>query len=402
LCAAWWWSHRENPDAVDTDDVYIWSHFITGGTHSAHAMAHKQQSHATNRRQLLKTALGTGVVAASGLGPLMAQASVARTRIDVHAHLLPSFYRQALSAYNVETVGGQAIPAWSPTAAVGFMNKFGIQAQVLSLPEPGLAFLSDHAARVQMAKQVNNYLHDELIDVPFYSPLYRRFGGFASLPLGDPNDDKEVTAACLEAVRALTTLGLDGVTLYTSYNGIYLGDAKLAPLMRTLSLLGAYVFVQPVAPPTASALDIPASILEFPFETSRAAVNMLYKGYHLLYPNIRWQLADGGGAIPFLSYRSGLLALNLNPDRSSFGKLYYDTASATAPATMASIREITELGHVLLGTNYPFSEALYAGKSTGDPNVELNQAFSASERQMVDRSNALAQLPRLAKRLGLR
>jgi len=365
-------------------------------------MTNDKQLAATQRRQLLKTALGAGVAAVGGLSPLLAQASVARTRIDVHAHLLPSFYRQALAAHNINEVGGQAIPAWSTTAALSFMDKFGIQAQVLSLPEPGLAFLPDREVRVQMAKQINNYIHDALIDVPFYSPLHRRFGGFATLPLGDPNDSKEVTAACLEAVRALTTLGLDGVTLYTSYNGVYLGDAKLAPLMRTLSLLGAYVFVQPVAPPEASSLDIPASILEFPFETSRAAVNMLYKGYHLLYPRIRWQMADGGGAIPFLSYRSGLLALNLNPDRSSFATLYYDTASATAPANMASMREITEVGHVLLGTNYPFSEALYASKSAGDPNAELSQSFSASERQMVDRSNALAQLPRLAKRLGLR
>lgn len=374
----------------------------SGGDFSPTHMKNDIQPSGVCRRQLLKSAIGAGVAVASGMAPLMAKASAAPTRIDMHAHLLPNFYRQALAAYNVGSVEGQPVPAWSPSTAVSFMDKFGIATQVLSLPEPGLAFLPDLAARTQMAKQVNNYIRDELIGAPMASPLYKRFAGFASLPLGDPNDAHEVNAACAEAVRALLTLGLPGITLYTSYNGVYLGDAKLAPLMRTLNLLGAYVFVQAVAPPVASSLDIPASILEFPFETSRAAVNMLYKGYHLAYPNIHWQMADGGGAIPFLSYRSGLLALNLNPDRSSFAKLYYDTASATAPATMASIREITTVSHVLFGSNYPFSESLYANKTAGDPNAELNQSFNAAERQLVDRQNALEQLPNLAKWLGAR
>jgi 6-methylsalicylate decarboxylase len=354
------------------------------------------------RRQILRSAIGAGVAAASGWAPLMAKANVARTRIDMHAHLLPTFYRQAVMAHNVNTMGDQPLPTWSPLAALSFMDKFGIATQVVSLPEPGLAFLPHLAARIQMARQVNNYINDELIDAPMTSPLYKRFSGFASLPLGNPNDADEVSAACAEAVRALLTLGMPGVTLYTSYNGIYLGDAKLAPLMRTLNLLGAYVFVQAVAPPVASSLDIPASILEYPFETSRAAVNMLYKGYHLAYPNIRWHMADGGGAIPFLSYRSGLLALNLNPERSSFAKLYYDTASATAPATMASVREITEVNHVMFGSNYPFSEWVYANKPAGDPNAELNQSFNATERQLIDRQNAIEQLPKLARWLNAR
>lgn len=357
---------------------------------------------ALHRRHLMKAALGVGVTAAGGLMPLVARAGVALSRIDVHAHLIPDFYRQAMDDHGVTGDGGIPIPSWSPSAAVNFMDKFGIQTQVVSLSEPGFAFLPDRAARAQMARQINDYMRDGLINVSPGSSLYRRFGGFASLPLGDPDDPTEVAAACAEAERAINTLGLDGIGVYSNYKGIYLGDPRLDPLMRTLNQLGAYVFIHPVAPPVRPDLSMPNFVLDFPFETTRAVTNMLYKGIFLRYPFIRWQLAHAGGTIPFLSYRSALLALNLNPRNSSYSKLFYDTALSSAPPAMAAVREVTDVSHILLGTDYPYAGIVYAIKWPGDPNSELNDTFSPSERLQVDRGNALEQLPRLARRLGAR
>lgn len=364
-------------------------------------MAHDTSSSTAARRSLLKTALGVGAVAASGWTPLVVKAGTPLSRIDVHAHLIPDFYRQAMADHGVEGDGGIPTPSWSPSAAVNFMDKFGIQTQVVSLSEPGFAFLPDRGAREQMARQINEYIRDSLINVSAASPLYRRFGGFASLPLGQPDDSAEVASACAEAVRAIKTLGLDGIGVYSSYQGIYLGDPRLDPLMRTLNELGAYVFIHPVAPPVRPELSMPNFVLDFPFETTRAVTNMLYKGIYLRYPNIRWQLAHAGGTIPFLSYRSALLALNLNPRSSSYSKLFYDTALSAAPPAMAAVRKVTDASHILLGTDYPYAQIVYALKFAGDPNSELNESFNASERLMVDRGNALAQLPRLAKRLGV-
>jgi len=228
-----------------------------------------------DRRQLLKAAAGFGGVAAGGLLPFAARAVVPRTRIDVHAHLIPDFYRKAIDAYGVLDASGAALPDWSPSAAVSFMNKFGIQAQVLSLPEPGLAFIPELTERVRMATELNDYVRDELVYASSVTPYRGRFGGFATLPLGDPRDPTDVAAARAEAIRAISTLQLDGVVLYTSYKGVYLGDSKLAPLMQTLNALKARVMVVPVAPPLAppdpSGLQIPSSVLELPFETTRVA-----------------------------------------------------------------------------------------------------------------------------------
>jgi 6-methylsalicylate decarboxylase len=361
---------------------------------------------AANRRRFLKAAAGVSAVAAGGLLTTATQAAVPLTRIDAHAHVIPDFYRRALNAHQVLAASGQPLPDWSTRAALSFMNKFGFQAQVVSLPEPGLAFLPDLNARRKMAQQLNDYVRDELICAGPSSPHCGRFGGFATLPLGDPNDERDLVAAQAEASRAIKQLGLDGVVLYTSYRGVYLGDARLAPLMTTLNILGARVMVIPVVPPVAapdaSGLPIPTDILELPFETTRAATNLLYKLAYVRYPRIRWQFSEGGGTTPFLSFRSGLLALHLNPDTSAYAKLHFDTATATAPATVASMREVTAVSHILLGTDFPYSAGLYADKPAGDPHPELNRSFSTAERQQVDRTNALAQFGALAKRLSLR
>lgn len=353
-----------------------------------------------DRRRVLRQAFALGAASAGGLLPRVARAGATPTRIDVHAHLIPDFYRSAMTQYGVSGDGGLPTPSWSPSSAVGFMDKFGIAAQVVSLSEPGFGFLPDRGSRELMARRVNDYIREALIGASSATSLYQRFGGFASLPIGDADDELEVAAASLEATRALNYLQLDGVGLYTNYKGVYLGDPRLDRLMSTLNDLGALVFIHPVAPPVRPELSMPTFVLEFPFETTRAVTNMLYKGIFLRYPRIRWLLAHAGGTIPFLSYRSGLLALNLNPRKSSYAKLFFDTALSAAPPSMAAVRKITEVSHILLGTDYPYSQLTYALKLPGDPNSELNDTFNPTERQMVDRGNALAQLPRLARRLA--
>jgi hypothetical protein len=58
------------------------------------------------------------------------------------------------------------------------------------------------------------------------------------------------------------------------------------------------------------------------------------------------------------------------------------------------------VSHIMLGTDFPYSGITYAVKLQGDPNTELNQSVTPNERLMIDRGNALTQLPGLARRLG--
>lgn len=263
-----------------------------------------------------------------------------------------------------------------------------------------MTYLPSASERLSMARQINDYTRDTLVATS-NTRLSNRFGGFAVMPLGDITNPVDIFNACGEAVRALSQLQLDGIGLFSSYNGVYLGDPRFEPLMATLNELGAMVFIHPVTPKSPPDLGLPTFLYEFPFDTTRAAVNLLYKGVFARYPRIRWLLAHAGGAIPYLSYRTGLLKLDFDPTDSLYKGLYYDTALPSAPPAMAAVRQITEVSHVMYATDWPFSSSIYLLKPPGDPAPELNLSFNSSERQQVDRSNALAQFPTLARRLGV-
>ena len=240
------------------------------------------------------------------------------------------------------------------------------------------------------------------------SYLKNRFGGFAVLPIGDTSSTLDIDNACREAERAINVLGMEGVGLYSNYNGTYLGDPSLDPLMETLNDLGAMVFVHPVTPQAMPDLDLPTFLFEFPFDTTRAVVNLTYKNVLLKYPNIRWLLAHAGGTIPFLAYRTSLLRLyppiaqNLGLDAfddggAAYAKLFYDTALSPAPTAMKSVREVTEVSHIMFASDWPFSKQVFT--LPGDPAPQLEDSFNDDELRKVLRDNALDQFPQLKQRL---
>jgi predicted TIM-barrel fold metal-dependent hydrolase len=381
-----------------------------------------------SRRELLKSALqlgaiGVGGIALQGCGsskaaepdPASSNGGNAATpsgnyRIDVHCHLIPDFYRLSLAAHGILTAGGIPIPPWSPLLATGFMDEYGIQAQVLSISEPGVYYLPTAAERQAMAVRINNYLAGLMNSS---DPLLKgRFGGFAVLPLGDLNDPADVANACAEARRAITGLKMDGIGVFSNYNGVYMGDPRFAPLLATLNELEAFVFLHPVTPSAVPAIPLLSNftfLYEFPFDTTRAAVNLLYNGAFELYPKIRWLLAHAGGALPFLANRVSVLTVypvlaqnldipSLYNQNLDFSKLYYDTALSPAPSAMESVKAVTEVSHVMFATDWPFSNLTFV--VPGNPAPQLGESFDSAELLQVNRTNALAQLPNLAVRIG--
>ncbi|WP_280259236.1 amidohydrolase family protein [Nocardia abscessus] len=253
-----------------------------------------------NRRRAL------GGVVAGTLG-LAATAAVARAtpvrtrqpapsgayRIDLHAHFLPPDYRAALLDHGHATIGGYPTPEWSPEKALAFMDYYGIQAQALSVSDPGVSFLRGKEA-IDMARYCNAYA------AGLFRTHAQRFGAFAVLPMPD------IPASIAEAVYALDELHLDGVVLLSAYDGVYLGDPRFEPLMIALNQRNAYVFVHPAAIPADAKpqLPLPDFLEEFTFDTTRAATFMMATGSTQRYPNIRFQLAHAGGTLPFVSHRA--------------------------------------------------------------------------------------------------
>lgn len=370
------------------------------------------------RRGVLKAAVPLGVAATTlTTSPALADSQSAteniplprsRYRIDVHCHIVPDFYRLSLTANGVTESGGVPFPAWSPALAVDFMNRYGIQTQIVSVSEPGVTHLSSAGDRVAMARRLNDYMSKDLVHTDA-ARLARRFGAFAMLPIGAPASVQDIAAAVVEVTRAVRELKLDGVGIFSSYASVYLGDPVFEPLMRALDDLGVMVFIHPTTPQNYPDLKLPPFLYEFTFDTTRALINMLYKGVYRRYPNIRWLGAHAGGTLPYISFRASLLTVTpavaqtlgiTGADDSSpaFRKLFYDTALSPAPQAMKSVRELAGTEHILFATDWPFSSALFP--AFGDPAPQLDETFTSGDRVKVERSNALAQFPGLAKRLG--
>jgi 6-methylsalicylate decarboxylase len=93
-----------------------------------------------------------------------------------------------------------------------------------------------------------------------------RYAGFACLPLPDVDD------ALAELSYALDELRLDGVVLFSNARGIHLGNPRLTPLFDELQRRAAVVFVHPnpSPDPSAHALGLRDSLIDYPADTTRA------------------------------------------------------------------------------------------------------------------------------------
>ena len=102
----------------------------------------------------------------------------------------------------------------------------------------------------------------------------------------------------------LDELKFNGVGFFSNANGLYLGDPELDPIMEELNRRKATIFVHPTGPePEPQGFNISASVIEYPFETTRAITNILFKRSRTKFPDVKIIFPHGGGTIPFLSNR---------------------------------------------------------------------------------------------------
>jgi len=187
-------------------------------------------------------------------------------RIDVHAHFLPEVYAQALERAGMRTLdGGFPVPKWSAEAALGVMDRQDIATAMVSLSSPSTHFLPP-AERPALARAVND------AGAALVQARPDRFGYFACLPMPD------IEASLAEIRRAFDELGADGVVLQTNTDGVYLGSPAFAPILAELNRRKTTLFLHPTSPACFGALALgrPAPLLEFPLDTTRTIVDLLY------------------------------------------------------------------------------------------------------------------------------
>lgn len=316
--------------------------------------------------------------------------STAPHRIDVHHHILPPEYVAALASVGVTSVGRVAFPPWSVETTLGVMDRHGIATAITSISAPGVYF-GDRAFARDLARRCNEISARLVSDHP------HRFGAFAVLPLPD------VEAALREIEYALDTLKLDGIVLLASVGDQYQGDPEFEAVYAELHRRKAVVFIHPNVPPgyTVPKLTLPAPLVDFIFDTTRAVTNLIVSGTLERYPDISFILSHAGGAVPYLAWRIALFDRILPgvAEKAPQGaiaylkRLYYDTALSAAPYALRSLQELVDPSHILFGSDYPFApEPITAASVKG-----LNEydGFDAQARAQIERNNGLRLFPRL-------
>lgn len=351
---------------------------------------------AMNRRGFVGAA--TALLAASAAGGGTRKAVRAKTIIDVHAHpVIPLFIdlihrSDSLStadAFPYKAFYPPRLPSWTPEAAMEMMDRSGIAAQALSLPE------ATTALRGEFARSYARRVNEELARIVSGHP--RRFTAFAVLPY----DDMDSTLA--EIAYALDVLNLDGICTTTNIRGVYLGDPALAPWLEELNRRAATLFVHPAL---ARSQNTPAPLyLEFSFDTARMLASMVLSGTKRRLPRINIISTHGGGGMPFLTHRFELLepllgrkdvsAESIKADLASF---YYDLNTCMDPAALAALARLAGPARLMMGFDFP-----YVSADLVEPELERFFAFDGFDQEQksaIASHNALALLPRLASALA--
>ncbi|HEY2136700.1 MAG TPA: amidohydrolase family protein, partial [Xanthobacteraceae bacterium] len=325
--------------------------------------------------------------------------------IDVHHHVLLPEYQQALIRSGAGDPSRPFRRHDGPSVTCEKMAELGIEAAVVNpLSVAGVHHGNDADARY-LCRSVNEAL------ARFVSAEPRRLGFFATLPMPD------VDGALAEMNYALDVLGADGVILLTHQNGSYVGDPAGEPLYAEMDRRATVCFVHPTIPayfPAGLNLKMWPAYIEYAFDTTRVAANLIYHEQLRKFPAIRWLLAHAGGAFPYLSMRLRLMEELETKGRAPpfpglgagapfdqrvpegvapyLDKFYFDVALSGADAPMAALTTLAPANRIFYGSDWPFVEKSFVLEQ--QDNLLRMTHFSGERFAAMERENAIAQFGR--------
>lgn len=315
--------------------------------------------------------------------------------IDVHHHVILPEYERALEKSGARDPSKPLKRDTTTSQIIDNMGRFGIVKAIVNPLSAAGVHHGDDANANSLVRSTTEAM------AKFVSNASSQLGFFA--PLSYP----DVGNALKQAEYALDTLKADGLMFLTNQNGVYVGDPLGEELWAELNRRKAVVFIHPTRPANHGSLNLKmwAAVIEYPFETTRVATNLIYNGYMKKYPDIKWLLAHAGGCFPYLSFRLKMMEEQdeqtptfgeRHPEGTApyVGQFYFDNAIMSGPAPMKALREITDPSHILFGTDWPFvaDELVFEQLS----NLTGGELFSGAPYEAMARGNAKALFPRLA------
>jgi predicted TIM-barrel fold metal-dependent hydrolase len=346
-----------------------------------------------SRRQFLAGAAAFGATALSPGSATPARAATSRL-IDTHHHFYPPAYQKAWADWEdqrkIPHFGVQL--AWTREQDIEEMDRNGVTTSILSLAStPGVWFDGGVEKAHDMARLCCDFGAEMMRDHP------GRYGLFAPLSMLDAD------ATLKEIECVFDTLKADGINLQTNYGDKWLGDPVYKPVLEELNRRNAVVYVHPLVASCCGRLSVGAfpSVIEVPHDTTRTIVSLLLSGTFARLRDIKWLFSHAGGTIPMLAGRiesfyerhaRGANAISFAPDgiEAEFRRLYYDTANATHPASMAALMKLVPVSQITYGTDYPYFplNQIDSLRKLDLPAADLDAIMSANAARLMPRLSA--------------
>jgi predicted TIM-barrel fold metal-dependent hydrolase len=181
-----------------------------------------------------------------------------------------------------------------------------------------------------------------------------RFVGLAHAPV------LEGYAGLCEVERAITELGLKGITISSQVQGLSLDAREFTPFYDLMSRLRAPVFVHPALSPKGYALMqdymLPV-ILTREFDLGLAVTRLIAGGVVERYPDLHFVFAHFGGGMAGYKERIARSSYRFKLPRSFddyFDRLYFDMAGFEgSPSALRCALEGIRPERMIFATDYP-------------------------------------------------
>ena len=318
--------------------------------------------------------------------------------IDIHAHVTvpeaTEFVRPHLDAFKdpflrfggVSTAYNERLApdlkGWltDPAKRLARMDRQGIRRQVISIAPAHYYYWASPELGAAVARIQNDSIAETVAAHP------DRLTGLASLPMQAP------VLAVEELRRAVTSLGLAGVSINPSAEGRDYDDPEYEPFWEAAEELDALVLLHPNGVHEGSRLTkyYMINVVGNPMETTIALSHLILGGVLERHPAAKILAVHGGGYLPFYmdrmdhayEARSDVSACITRPPSTYAKQLFFD--SVVFGDGLERLVRLVGADHVVMGTDYPFD------MGDDDPIGRIGSlaALSSNDRASIFGDNA--------------
>ena len=274
---------------------------------------------------------------------------------------------------------------------VSEMDAYGIAYAILSLNSPAIQAVEDRSRAIEIARRANDVLAEAVTRKP------DRLGGFAALPLQDPD------AAAEELTRAVTELGLKGALVNgfsqvtTGENVVYYDHPAYAQFWRRVEELDVPFYLHPREPlPSREPIYdghpwLLGPVWAFAAETAVHALRLMCSGLFDRHPRLTLILGHLGEGLPYNAWRidhrlrkmpQGLPARRTITEYLRSNVFLTTSGNFRTPTLIDAIAEVGA-DRVLFSVDYPFEETADAAEWFD------NAQISERERLCIASENAI-------------